>query len=1118
MRKIPKFKRTAFGYIKLGLKIKRSILLLFITLFSIQAKTYSQTSRISLDLQQIPLEDVLDEIETQTEFKFIFNTDAVDLNRIVSLKTNQTGVNQVLKELFSNTITTYEIDNRKILLRKTNRKNKIQEEVNSIEIQQFLITGTVKDADGQPLPRANIIEKNTKNGTQTDFDGNFSISVADKNAVLMISYIGFTTNEIPVNEQKTINITLLEDESKLDEIVLVGYGGIQKKSDLTGAIVQLSTKDFEEQPVTNFDQVLQGRTAGVQVIQSSGAPGDGFKIRVRGSNSITGNNDPLYVVDGIIDVEVSSINPNDIASINVLKDASATAIYGNQGANGVVIITTKEGRDGISTIEYNAFLSFDSLRKKVDVLGAVDFANLVNQRAPDTFSSTKLEDLRTSGGTNWQNEVFKSGLTQNHQLAFSGGKENFNYYVSGNLVNQEGIVINSGYKRYGLRTKLNGKVSDKMNLSLSINASREDRLNTGDRTKHGANLNDLVVQGALLWDPTSAISGDNYKELSPFASIKENPVGVGKRVNRNQFKNTFQGNIAVDYTFFKGFNFNSSFGFQLADVNDRNFRGAIGNLETQGFISNQHSVNWQSINRLSYKTKFDESHNLSADFIYEIRRGTDRQSSIQASDFDTEAGGVDNIALGADQTTTSSFAERKLKSYFGRVNYDYQGKYLLSASFRIDGTSVFPNNKTGYFPAVALGWNISKEAFMDSQDFIHNLKLRGSWGITGNQNIAPFSTLSLLSVGASSNFSFDGSSTSVGIGPSKVLANPNLKWEETTQINIGIDVDLLQNHISLSADYYVKDTKNLLLERSLPSYTGLETQLVNAGTVENKGYEFNLNLRPLSYNSELSWNSGFNISFNETKVISLLEDQDEIIPETFFGAGASGQIPFTSIKVGGPLGNFRGFQNIGIWQSSEAAEALKFGASPGDWKFKDEDGNGKLDNKDITVVGNGTPDFVWGLNNNFSYKAFDLNILIQGSVGNDVFNLIRSSSFGQTSDVRQATAPELLNAWTVDKPNSKIPRLDSPSKLLNSYFVEDGSFTRLKNISLGYNLSEELLEKFKISSAKVYVSAQNLITLTNYTGFDPEVSSGDKSDLYTGVDFSPYPLPKSIIVGVNLSL
>ena len=1112
------FMKTSFLYRKhllMGL-VRTVIFLCFTTVFSLTTyDMFSQNSKITLEENKtLTVDEVFKLIMDQTDYKFFYEKGIFKDLPTVELKKGVIKTNALLKKsLVQGNLDISVTANNAVIIQETKPVK---------SFQGILISGIVLDHNDVPLPGANILEKGTSNGTQTDFDGKFNLTVQNTDAVLIVSYLGYLRQEVSVHNRSNITVTLREDAAKLDEVVLIGYGGTQRKSDLTGAITQVSTRDFEKQPVIRFDQVLQGRTSGIQVLQSSGAPGNAFKIRIRGANSVSGNNDPLYVVDGIIDVNISTVNPNDIASINVLKDASATAIYGNQGANGVVIITTKKGSEGSSSLEYNTFWSIESLREKVDVLNASDFAKLVNQRAPGTYTSTEIENLRTNGGTDWQDEVFKSGFTQNHQLAFSGGKDKFNYYLSGNIVDQEGIVINSGYERLGIRTTLNGEVTDKLNLSFSMNASREERLNTGDRanTPGDVDSNDLVIQGALLWDPTSPVrdANGNLIDLSTRGSIKENPVAAGQRTNRNQFTNTFQGNLALNYAISDDLTFNVSMGSQLEDINDRNFRRAVGNLPTQGFISDSQNISWQVINRLSYKKTFNEVHGFSIDFVYETRRKTNRFSSILASGFDTEAGGVDNIALGKNQVTTSSFAERKLRSYFARTNYDYKERYLFSASLRVDQSSVFPNHRNGYFPAFSAGWNISNEEFMNSQELFSNLKLRGSWGITGNQSIAPFSTLAVLSVGGSSNFSFDGSSISVGVGPSNVLANPDLKWEETTQINIGVDATLWENRLSFSADYYAKETEGLLLERSLPAYTGVDRQLVNSGVVQNEGFELNLNLRPLAYDADLSWDLGFNLSSNRSEVISLLDGQDEIIPTTFFGAGAAEQIPFTSIQVGEPLGNFRGFDNIGIWQTSEAAEAAKFGAAPGDWKFRDVNGDGVIDSNDVTVVGNGTPDFVWGINNTFSYKNFDLNIFIQSSVGNDVYNLIRSASFGQTSDVRHATSPELLNAWTTENPSNTLPRLDSPSKLLNSFFVEDGSFVRLKNISLGYNFPDSILNRYRLSSARVYMSGQNLVTISDYKGFDPEVSSGDNSDLFTGVDFSPYPIPKAIIFGLSLAL
>ena len=958
------------------------------------------------------------------------------------------------------------------------------------------VTGTVSDANG-PLPGASVVENGTTNGTQTDFDGNFILEVGE-NATLMFSYIGYSTTEIVVGEQTILNVTLAEDAQALDEVVIIGYGKSVRKEDLTGAVSVVGVKDLEKSPLINVDQALQGRASGVQLTQSSGAPGAGLKIRVRGSNSITGSNSPLVVVDGLIDVDINSVNPNDIQSISVLKDASSTAIYGNRGANGVVIITTKKGTSGKSSIEFGSYVSFSEPSDSIDLLGASEFISFANTKniaasgnAIPVFDTQQKIDDAVANAVDYQDEVYRTAIAQNYQLSFRGGAEKMNYFVSGNYLDQEGVAINTNFKRYSLRSNINADLTEKLSLVTSLNLIRQEGLNNDPGFGAGLAL------GAVGFDPTTPIFnsvGDYNRSTSVVGGIQEsvltNPVFTANESNGTSAINRVQANVQLNYNLVKNLDLNLSGGIDYANIAVGFFNPAPS--DSQDVTAGQNTENnnkTQYAVRLNYNNTFNEKHNINATGIYEERTNKAVGFNANGRGFFTTSTGFDNLGIANNQTIGSFSSERNLRSFIGRTTYNYDSKYLVTASVRYDESSVFIKDQGGVFPSFALGWNINNEDFFKSET-ISTLRLRGGWGVTGNELIGTDDALNLL---RNNPWNPNGGATgTTSILPGTRLANPDLTWETTTQTNVGLDIGILNGRFNLSFEYYNKKTDDLLLTKNVPRFTGRVDQVVNAGEVENKGFDLSIDGRIIQ-NEDFAWTMSANLSSNKNEVLSLIGDETEIFPALTVG----GSIPAPAIvRVGEPIGSFYGFVYEGV--NSADGNAV-YGAEQ-------------------EIIGDPNPDFTYGINNNISYKNFDLNFFIQGVEGNDIFNRARALIIGRDGRIPFGTSVELRNTWTASNTGAPLPSLNATNtQSLSSEFIEDGSFIRLKNISLGYTLRDsQALASIGAESLRLYVSGQNLITITDYSGLDPEVSNGGENDRLAGVDIGSLPTSKTFTLGLNV--
>ncbi|GAA4958576.1 TonB-dependent receptor [Algibacter aquimarinus] len=980
--------------------------------------------------------------------------------------------------------------------------------------QERTIKGTVTSAeDGITLPGVNVVVKGTNNGTSTDFDGNYSINVNGESVILLFSYVGYASKEVAVGSSNTINVVLKEDLAALDEVVVVGYGS-RRKSDVTGAVSSVKSEELNAFPVLDAAQALQGRAAGV-VVQSNngGEPGAPINIQIRGNTSINASSAPLIVVDGFVGATFPQ--PNDIESMEILKDASATAIYGSRGSNGVVLVTTKKGRSGALTIELNSNYSVQNTANELDLLDANQFATY--QQAINSGYT------QGSANTDWQDLLYRTGNIQNHQFSFSGGTDKMNFYASATYFQQDGVIVNSQFERLSFLSNIDAQVTDKLKLGINVFGSRGNKdgvptQSTGDTANGGG---DDVVSLTFRFAPDQPIQDANgINTINSVGDNVDNPFAVATEgINETKIDN-YRANLYANYDILENLTFKTTFGYSTENGTDGLFRPSTlvitagSGTGGRATIENYKRTNILSENYLTY-TKEIGKGKLTALAGYSYQKTATERFSAGAQGFTSDSFSFFNLQSGAVQLIpTSSFSEQEIQSQFGRLNFDYDDRFLLTATVRRDGASNFAENeKYAIFPSGAIGWKLSNENFLKDHDKISNLKLRASYGVTGNQAIAAYQSLARFG----SVFTPINGSTVINVTPGQV-ANPNLKWESSYQTNIGLDLGLFNNAVSLSLDYYNIDTKDLIIaDSSQPQFLGFlnAASLRNVGEVNNKGFEINLNTRNIS-NENFTWTTDFNWSTNKNEFVTLLNGQD------IFQDASPGyfNIPRTHLlREGEAVGVFWGFDYQGVYQGGDlpAGTALLPGAGAGDQLFADLDDSGDITTDDQRIIGDPNPDFTFGITNNFTYKNFDLNIFFQGSQGGDIMNLTAVQLFNGDSNA----TTDILNSWTPSNTDTNIPRVALRGKQISSRFVEDGSYIRLKNIALGYNIPSEAIEKLGISSMRVAISAQNLLTFTNYSGLDPEVNflgggGSGSQNTFNGFDFGNYPTLKSVNFSVNL--
>jgi len=989
-----------------------------------------------------------------------------------------------------------------------------------VAVAEQTVSGRVIDDRGEALPGVSIALKGSTRGTTTDNTGRFQLVVPGPEAVLVFSYIGYVRQEITVGNRQTVNVTLASDEQSLNEVVVVGYG-TQRKSDVTGSLSSVTAKEIKAVPVTGVGQALQGRAAGVFVTQASNAPGGGVSIRVRGGNSINAGNEPLYVIDGfpVYNENGPNLNPNDIESMEILKDASATAIYGSRGANGVVLITTRRGKAGQDRIDFESYYGLQTVRKQIPMLNATEYAQLVNEASVNASRPRVFTDEQIAGfgvGTNWQNEIFREAPMQNYQLTASGGNEKSRYAVSGNYFSQDGIIINSRFDRGSLRFNFDHKLNEKFSIGTSLNIVRSRTFAVPTDADGGNSAS--VVYGALNFSPTQPVRNPDGTLVvfnTPGRIQIGSPVAQALGTSNQTVCTRMLGNVFLDYRIIPGLTFRTSFGTDL-NYSKNNFyisrlTASGAQLSGQGAIQNNQSSNWLNENTLTYNKTINTVHNLTLLAGYTMQGN--RFESVRAI---AQGFANDNLTfnnLGSASTPlipTSSASLWQLNSYIGRANYDYAGKYLLTATVRADGSSRFgAGKKWAVFPSGSVAWRISEEAFLKGNPVINDLKLRLSYGLSGNQEIGQYQSLATL---GTQNANFN-NTVAIGIGPTRV-ANPDLRWETTAQTNIGFDLGLWSNRLSITADVYDKTTRDLLLSVPLPFVSGYASALQNLGSVRNRGIEFGINSTNLT--GAFKWTTSFNIAANRNKVLNLGTQKE-------FPAGeASGhlQLPNSGlVRVGEQIGLFFGLRSAGIFQTQAEVDAsAQKTAKPGDIRYVDQDGNGVINQSDRAILGYAQPKVFGGLTNTFSYKGIELSVFMQGTYGNSIFNINRFELESLTGVSNQSRA--VLDRWTPTNPSTTMPRANAVgnSYVISDRQIEDGSYLRVKNVNLSYTLPQAISRKARLQNIKVYVSAQNLLTFTKYSGFDPEVNRFGQNTLSQGIDYGSYPGSRIFLGGLVLGL
>ena len=1002
------------------------------------------------------------------------------------------------------------------------------------------VSGRVTQANGDGLPGVTVLVKGTSIGTTSGADGSFALNVPE-GSTLVFSFVGFGRQEVAVTgATSTLAVVLKDDQQALNEVVVVGYG-TQSRQQLTTSITSVNSAAIERQPVAGFDQALQGQAPGVQVTAPSGAPGAGINVRIRGNATIGLNASPLYVIDGIpvlptYDQELAvggqrpnplnAINPNDIESIDVLKDGAAAAIYGLRASNGVVVITTKRGKVGKATVGFSTYFGRQVIRKKLDLLNGRQFAQLYNDEFTNLGLSEKyrVDTVRTN--TDWQNEVYRPANIQNYQLNVSGGTEKTRYYLAGGYFKQDGISLNSGFDRYTFKLNLDQQLSTRFRAGTSLNLSRTLN-NNSTRSENGAGSSGTVL-GTLASLPTMPVRNpDGTYAVNPFSRNFDNPIGNLLESSNKATIYQVIGNVYAELDVLKNLTLRSTAGidFRSQIENEfitRDYPGTSGpgiaeaNKGSARTGTNQQVI-WLQENTLTYRPSLGEKHNLTL-LAGESMQVSDRfTSSASGKGFASNA--VPYLYGASVFSKPSSYADQwGLLSFFGRATYDYDQRYLASISLRADGSSRFrPGRKFGYFPAVGLGWRVSKEAFFPQNRVVSDLKLRGSFGANGNQEFYTYQRFSQYGLG----FDYPGmTAVAPGITQS-AIGNNDLKWETTYQYNAGLDLGLLDNRLTLTADVYRKHTKDLLLLVNIPLSTGAEDLriLQNVGSIQNQGLELGLttnNVQPLH---GFGWTTNLNFTMNRNKVLDLGQsvNSDGQIADRRLESGNG------FVLTGQPLGVFYAYQVQGIFQSQAevdaAAKQSPGKTAAGDIRFRDLNGDGIINDKDRTVIGNPNPKSIAGVTNTFTFKGLELSVFFQGSFGNDIYNQNRETLEKMGDPVNQTT--RVLNRWTPTNTNTDVPRAASGDPNVNARysdrFLEDGSYVRLKNLTLAYNLPTSLIRHAALSNLRLYVTGQNLVTWTHYSGYDPEVSSDPFSTTGQGRDFGVYPQSRTYTVGLNAS-
>lgn len=1115
---------TRLRLTKILLTMKLTALLVIIAMSNISAKSYSQS--IMLRAKNAPIKEVLRLIEKQTDYHFLYDDRDIANIGPISVDLEAVSVSAALEECFKNKPLSYKIFKNTIVLKRRDFFNQI---ANLVE--QLTIRGRVTSSDGSPLTGVSIKLQGTAIGTTTDADGYYMLNVADNNGVLVFSYIGHVSREITIGGQTTIDVQLESSSEALSEIVVIGYG-TQRKSDLTGSITSVTAESIEGQAFSNANQALQGKVAGADITSTSGEPGGPVQVRIRGQGTFN-NSGPLYVVDGVPmpGDNINAINPNDIESINILKDASASAIYGSRAANGVILITTKKGKAGETQLSYNGYYGVQSFTDYIPMANSQQLADVVNEahingNYPPQAAFNDPEVLKTN--TDWQRAAFQTAPMQDHSLTISGGGENSRFYVSGGYLNQDGVMVFSSLERFTGRVNSEFTIgkNKKLKIGESITLSRSNGLNLGQAN----NLDFAYLLGSSptmkLYKPENigGYGGPNPAETG--VNNRENIVGRRDLRRNYTYRNNVLGNVFVEYNIIPSLKYRLNAGLNTGLNTNKLYVGI--------FQMDNRSNNTQTLNQ--YKNESNEyllEHTLSYDKVFEdkysvsLLAGYTQQnafySNLNGSRRDAPSNDLQVFdAMTGTFTLGGNEAEWALRSFLGRANITFFDKYLLTATIRRDGSSRFgKDNRYGNFPSFALGWNIDREAFMQKIPAINGFKLRASWGRLGNQEIGNYSNITTVTTSPRYFFGADQIAPAAAVVE---LGNPALKWESTEQTNIGIDLAFLDNTITFTTDYWIKNTDGILLRTPVSVVSGVYRNngaYENAAGLRNSGFEF-----LAGYNKrfgDFNLNVSANLSTVHNEVTSLGKGSEILnLVENVYQFGV-----FTRTAVGDPMSSFYGWVMEGIFQTPEeiAAHAVQTGAAPGDVKFKDIDGNGIIDANDRTIIGDPFPNFNYGLSSNMSYRNFDLSLSFQGVQGKQLYNAQRA--YLESMNGEHGQMATVLERWTGPGTSNTMPRAIRGGANQNSRpstrYVEDASYLRLQHLQIGYKLPENTLSSIGVKRLRTYINTQNLFTITSYTNYSPDGLGGsgygnnDLNPLSIGVDTGNYPIPRVFQFGVQAS-
>lgn len=1160
--------------------MRLSLLLMMIGIFQVSASVYSQSKKFTIKNSDLTMREVFKEIENQSNFRFFYNDVLTNIDKRVDLEANQSSITDLLDGLLNGTNLSYKIlDNDLIIITPT------------LLLQQVKVTGKVTDAStGESIPGANIIVEGTTLGTTSDFEGNFTLEVPNPNSVLVITYVGYNSERIETGGRTKIDVSLVADIKKLDEIVVIGYG-TAKKSDLSGSSISVSEAKVKESINSSLDQALQGRAAGVTAIQTSGQPGSSTSIRIRGTSTLNADAEPLYVIDGVpissslgsvYDVglgsaggggktafsALSSINPSDIVSMEILKDASATAIYGSRGANGVVLITTRRGKANNAKFTYEGMYGIQKQVTRLKLMNLREFAEYQNDLAAETNGKTPKAEFADPSllgeGTNWQNEIFRTAAMQSHNLTATGGSDIAQYAISGGYYKQEGTIIGSDFSRYSFRANVDSKLKKWLKLGTSLMLSQTiDHIGLFDQTGG-------IIQTAAKETPdvpVRNIDGTYATAVGEGAASRVNPIAKALDEENRMNRSRLLGNLYADLHLFKGLDFRTELGGDFGFTNGYSFKPTYhyGNqINDQNTASKRYNQNlfWQVKNYFTYNLNFLQKHTLTAmvgqeasSWSYESLSG--QSTSLPTNDIhEPGLGDINSMSVGSGRGSGA------MNSYYSRLNYNYGDKYFLTFTYRADGSSNFgPNNRWAYFPSVAGSWRVSGEPFMQAtSSVISNLKLRLGWGQTGNQNIGGYrwgSSLSKLPTNLGAGFRVSN------------FPNPNVQWETSEQTNLGVDLALINNRINITVDTYLKTSKDMLMQMQLPSYMGtsgnpafkMNAPFGNFGEIQNKGIEISVSTKNLT--GKFEWETEVQFTVNKNKLVNIGTSDAKL-----YGYAQWFDL-VTVTEAGQSIGNFYGYKVDGVYQDLEDIknspkpktylEDNKGNPTlnrdntvfPGDIKFKDISGpdgtpDGVVDEYDRTFLGSPMPKFSYGLTNSFHYKGFDLTVFIMGQYGNKIFNYFSrniSDMKSQWDNQLQIVTgraklepidPSIVypangfNNWWEDasnvrvkNPDTKIPRAHwgdpNQNVRMSDRYIEDGSFLRIKNANLAYTIPEKYTTRIGIQQLKINFNVQNLVTFTKYTGFDPEIGQDTLDPNVFGLDNGRYPSPRIYSFGLNVT-